>query len=147
MGVNFLWMEVVMFRRIRMPAFQLLEAILTLSILSLLFTVGLFLPEQNIVANKASNMYLFEIITQQQKHAFFMKKSITLKLETSYLKIEVDNEKEEIPLIQKCTSNFDLGLLQIRENGNWEKGGSIWCGNQTITIGIGNSVPRIYKTS
>lgn len=134
-----------MFRKTRVYAFQLIEAILALSVLSIMFTVGTIFVERKEFLNKRGERYLFETIVQQQKHAFFLRKSITLTLATNQLRIEMNGEKEDVYINQTCTSNFELGILKVTENGTWERGGSIWCESQTITIGIGSSVPRIYE--
>lgn len=132
-----------MFKRHNVSGFQLVEAIFTLFILSLLFAICTFpVSHLNHLRLKDGDLVL-RILTREQKQAFLLKEAVQINLSNKMIRVDKKSDHYTIPLQVGCQSNFENQNIGLTENGTWHRGGSVWCGMQTVIIGIGQSTPRI----
>lgn len=136
-------MVMVMLQKNRICAFQLLEALFTLSIVSVLLAVSTSVVNMKNIYENQDVETVFKMLKREQQEAFFTKEARTLLMKETHLVMHAKSKSYQIQLHGVCTSNFTNQVIEITDNGRWKKGGSIYCGAKTITIGIGQSHPRI----
>lgn len=86
---------------------------------------------------------IHQLLIREQRHAFFSKKTTRIMFLSHHLQVARGDVLYIVSQTSGCQSNFERNTVELTEDGTWRRGGRIWCGKQTITIGIGNSVPQI----
>lgn len=138
-------MEKVMFKKRKIDAFQLFEAVFALTILSILFILTA-LPTTGLMYLQLSDgEILYRIVRNEQAHALFHQERVRINLMRTHVVVESQTERYEMRLQKGCESNFEQQTLILTEDGTWNRGGSIHCGEQSIIIGIGHSTPQLQK--
>lgn len=133
-----------MLKKCKLPAFQLVEAIFSLGVIALILSIGLPVYSKTTLNNQDAKK-VQNILMWEQKEAFLTSSRIQVSLSEKQLRVHKKNYSYTLMLMSTCTSNFQKEI-EITENGTWERGGSIYCGQESVVIGIGQSIPRIKKT-
>lgn len=131
-----------MFKKYNVAAFQLLETLIVLVIISAILSIN-FAPISALTRLRSKEEdIIYRLLVREQRRAFYTKQPVEIIL--SDQEIQVKRVGGEYRVIQavKCWSNFENDVLTLTAQGTWGRGGSIFCNDQTITIGIGSSIPK-----
>lgn len=123
-------------------AFQLVEALFALTIIASLLSLGVLPISPPKTSERRDVERIQELLILEQREAFFTQKRIRINLQEHQMVIQKNGNTYTLSLTKVCTHNF-ADQIEITEKGRWERAGSIFCGQERVVIGIGQSIPRI----